>query len=203
MEDIHNDISNYYTEKITTHGATPKGVDWNGEEGQVIRFEQISKVIASDDFSVNDLGCGYGKYLSFLGMHYENYKYKGYDLSQEMIKFAKSEYPGGDFSIIDTPDQIYVADYTVASGIFSVRMNFTESDWLSYVSKTLDAMSEKSLKGFSFNMLTKYSDKEFMRDDLYYADPMFFFDYCKKKYSRNVAVLHDYGLYEFTIIVKK
>ena len=52
-------------------------------------------------------------------------------------------------------------------------------------------------------MLTKYSDKEYMRDNLYYADPLFIFDYCKRNFSKQVALLHDYGLYEFTILVKK
>ena len=44
---------------------------------------------------------------------------------------------------------------------------------------------------------------ERMLADLYYADPCALFDHCKTKYSRNVALLHDYGLYEFTLIVRK
>jgi hypothetical protein len=32
---------------------------------------------------------------------------------------------------------------------------------------------------------------------------MVIFDICKRKFSRNVALLHDYGLYEFTILVRK
>ena len=42
-----------------------------------------------------------------------------------------------------------------------------------------------------------------MRPDLYYADPCELFDRCKRRYSRNVALLHDYDLYEFTILVRK
>jgi len=52
-------------------------------------------------------------------------------------------------------------------------------------------------------MLTKYPDAARMRSDLYYADPGFFFDYCKRNFSRNVALLHDYNLYDFTILVRK
>jgi hypothetical protein len=29
------------------------------------------------------------------------------------------------------------------------------------------------------------------------------FDLCKRRYSRNVALLHDYEIYEFTILVRK
>ena len=57
--------------------------------------------------------------------------------------------------------------------------------------------------GFAFNCLTSYSDHDKMRDYLYYADPLAIFDHCKKHYAKDVALLHDYGLYEFTILVRK
>jgi hypothetical protein len=57
--------------------------------------------------------------------------------------------------------------------------------------------------GFSFNCLTAYSDPDKIRPDLHYADPCALFDLCKRKFSRNVALLHDYDLYEFTILVRK
>ena len=64
-------------------------------------------------------------------------------------------------------------------------------------------MNQISTKGFSFNVLTSYSDKEFMRDYLYYANPLDLFDYCKKNFSKQVALLHDYNLYEFTLLIRK
>jgi hypothetical protein len=71
------------------------------------------------------------------------------------------------------------------------------------VEETLDALDRTSRSGFAFNCLTSYSDADKMRDYLYYADPCALFDLCKKRYSRNVAILHDYDLYEFTILVRK
>jgi hypothetical protein len=53
------------------------------------------------------------------------------------------------------------------------------------------------------NCLTGYSDDDKKRDYLYYADPCRLFDLCKRRYSRQVALLHDYGLYEFTVLVRK
>ena len=205
MIKILENINHYYTDKIKMHGATPKGVDWNGEESQFVRFEQLSKIINKDIFSINDIGCGYGKYFEFLQNRFSNFNYYGFDLSQEMIKNAKSLYSnkGGGFMQVDNLKNIEKADYSVASGIFSVKMEHNESEWLSYILATLEEMNEKSIKGFSFNMLTKYSEKEYMRDNLYYADPLFIFDYCKRNFSKQVALLHDYGLYEFTILVKK
>lgn len=95
------------------------------------------------------------------------------------------------------------ADYTVASDIFNVKLKQKDSDWLDYILETLNRMNEKSKKGFSFNCLTIYSDENYKKNSLYYADPCFLFDYCKRNFSKNVALLHDYFLYEFTILVRE
>jgi SAM-dependent methyltransferase len=206
MNKIHKNINNYYTNKINQHGATPKGVDWNGEESQFIRFNQLSKIIKEKEFSIADIGCGYGKYVDFLEDNYPNFNYVGYDLSDAMIRNGTNLYlckENVSFKCIESIDSIQSSDYSIASGIFSVKMEHTESEWLSYILTTLEQMNLKSKKGFSFNMLTKYSDKEFMKENLYYADPLFIFDYCKRNFSKNISLNHDYGLYEFTILVRK
>lgn len=208
MDKIYDSIEKYYTNKINTFGATPKGVDWNSESSQLIRFKQLSQILDNHhSFSINDLGCGYGKLVSFLKKRYTNLEtYCGYDLSAKMVSSAREQYnllENTSFIVIDHAFQIKTADYTVASGIFNVKMDYSENEWLSYILKTVDAISEKSTKGFAFNLLTKYSDAEYMKDYLYYSDPCFFFDYCKQNFSRNVTLLHDYGLYEYTILVRK
>jgi len=95
------------------------------------------------------------------------------------------------------------ADYTVASGIFNVRLDRPDDQWRAYLHDTLDVLDRSSRRGFAFNCLTSYSDADKMRAHLYYADPCALFDLCKRRYSRQVALLHDYGLYEFTILVRK
>ena len=46
MIKILENINHYYTDKIKIYGATPKGVDWNGEESQFVRFELLSIFIS-------------------------------------------------------------------------------------------------------------------------------------------------------------
>jgi len=58
-----------------------------------------------------------------------------------------------------------------------------------------------SRAGFAFNCVSHYVD--YRVPTLYYADPLRFFDHCKRRYSRFVSLLHDYPLYEFTILVRK
>jgi len=206
MNQVYQDIETYYTDKISVHGASPRGVDWKDEDGQLVRFEELLKVVDSDSFSLGDLGCGYGKLYDYLCKKNYTFQYYGYDLSEDMIYAAEKIYmpcENANFYHIEALENVRNLDYMVASGIFNVKMDHNESDWQVYILETLDYMHEKSDKGFAFNVLSKYSDKEFMRENLHYADPLFLFDYCKRNFSRNVALLHDYKLYEFTILVKK
>jgi len=203
--DLLAEVADYYTTKFAEHGETPRGVDWNGESSQTLRFEQLCRIIdKKEQFTVNDLGCGYGALYSFLANKYENFSYLGVDVSEELVQAAEQRFVNQSksrFVKASTPDQI--ADYGVASGIFNVRLDRSDEEWRSYFEHTLDELDRTSSAGFAFNCLTSYSDVEKMRDYLYYADPCVMFDLCKRRYSTNVALLHDYDLYEFTILVRK
>lgn len=199
------EVADYYSQKLAQHGVTPMGVDWNGSESQSLRFEQLSKVIAPrDSFTLNDMGCGYAALFDFLQAREQDCSYLGVDVSPEMIAAAKERYASASnarFITAAEPDQ--VADYSIASGIFNVRQGRSDAEWFNYLQETLDSLDRFSRRGFSFNCLTSYSDEDRKRDYLYYADPCQLFDLCKRRYSRQVALLHDYGLYEFTILVRK
>ncbi len=198
-------VGDYYSEKLVTHGETAKGVDWSTEESQKLRFHELSRVIDFDkSFTINDLGCGYGAYFNYLASRVANFQYFGIDVSSPMIEAAKrrlADRENAQFLCGGVPEA--VMDYTVASGIFNVRLHHSEQDWRDYFLSTIEMMNAKSKAGFSFNCLTSYSDADRMRADLFYPNPGEIFDFCKRKFSRHVALLHDYGLYEFTILVRK
>lgn len=204
--DLLSAVASYYTGKLADHGTTPAGVDWNGEASQVLRFAQLARILppASERCSVNDLGCGYGALLDFLAPASAELEYEGIDISEPMISAARIRHagrPAASFHVGNEPTAI--RDFTMASGIFSVRLDTPDEPWLDYIKGTLDILDKHSAKGFAFNCLTSYSDIDRMRPDLYYANPLSLFDYCKRRYSRNVALLHDYELFEFTILVRK
>jgi SAM-dependent methyltransferase len=204
MSELLNKVEKYYTEKLKKFGVSPKGVDWNSLESQFIRFQQLSNVIIENSrFSLLDYGCGYGALVEFLTQQgYKPSEYFGYDISEAMIKEAsKNNSMGYTTYSPHLPSKSF--DYVIASRIFSVKMNLSEDDWAGYIIRTLHELNRLSDKGFSFNMLTSYSDMELMRENLFYANPSYYFDYCKSNFSKSVALLHDYPLYEFSIIVRK
>ena len=205
IPELLTEIADYYSAKLVEHGASAKGVDWNSEASQILRFEQLTKLIRpTEGFSLNDLGCGYGALCGYLRGRYSKFSYAGCDISAAMVAAAQARNHEADnarFSVASEPPE--VADYGVASGIFNVRLKRSDYEWRDYLEATLNIINRTSRIGFSFNCLTAYSDADKMSRDLYYADPCGLFDHCKQHYSRHVALLHDYGLYEFTILVRK
>lgn len=200
-----NQIKKYFGEKLDFFGATPQGADWNSEASQSMRFEQLFQICdPNSHFSIIDYGCGYGALVDFLVDKGCRFTYSGYDLLEEMVLKAKELHERrANCTFTNQESELEVADYAVESGIFNIRLEYSYDEWTGFVIQTLDKMNSLSRRGFAFNMLTSYSDPPYMKPHLYYADPCYYFDYCKRQFSRNVALLHDYDLYDFTILVKK
>lgn len=197
-------VKSYFDQRIREHGASPRGSDWNSETSQNIRFDQLLKVVEAQTFSLLDYGCGYGALADYLAQKGLDVDYYGYDILESAIETARQihrDQPRRRFFAEKT--QLPVCDYTVASGIFNFRGDQSSEDWTEYVLSVLQEFDALSQRGFASNFLTKYSDADKMRPDLYYADPLFLFDHCKRNFSKNVALLHDYRLYDFTLIIRK
>jgi len=193
----------YYAGKLREHGPTHRGVDWNSRESQYLRFEQLLRICDAEFVDVNDYGCGYGALADHLAERAAPFRYCGYDAAPEMIEAGLARHA-------NDPRCQFVADravvtkrpFTVASGVFYVKQHASAPDWWAYVRDALDDLAELSEKGFAFNLLTGYSDEDRRRPDLFYASPEDVLRYCVGRFSRYVAVLHDYPLYEFTVLVR-
>ena len=195
----------YFDQCIQQFGASPRGSDWNSEVSQQVRFDQLLKVIeGTGPFSLLDYGCGWGALADYLILKGYTGTYYGYDILESAISQARLVHSGKDnITFASDERQLVVCDYVVESGIFNYRGNQSFEVWTEYVVEVLNRLNNLSRKGFAGNFLTKYSDADHMRPTLYYADPEYLFDYCKRNFSKNVALLHDYRLFDFTIIVRK
>ncbi len=195
----------YFNRTITEYGRCPKGVDWNSEAAQKIRFDQLLKiVVVKEYFGINHFGCGYGALYDYLKAGGYDFSYCGYDIAEEMVDVARKSYSEkDDCAFYDDKGELAISDYTVASGIFNLRFGMSDIWMESYLISTVEEMVSISRKGVAFNALTAYSDKERMREDLYYPEPCAIFDKCIRKFGRSVALLHDYGLFDFTILIRK
>src|SRR5258708_14673651 len=162
FDDILRRINDYYTEKITTYGPGHRGVDWNSVESQQLRFEQLLKLCQTNGpFTLNDYGCGYAGLAQYMSAQGYAFSYFGYDLSTIMVEHARTVLTSLPGSVVVTDyTQLPVADYTVASGIFNLKMDIYADRWLAYIFDTLQIIAHHSRRGFAFNLLTGYADPE-------------------------------------------
>ena len=197
-------VEGYYSGRLADHGATHAGVDWNSRESQFTRFDQLMRVAQREEsVSVNDYGCGYGAMVEWLIADGRPFEYFGFDVSKAMTKEASDRHadvPHVRFGF--EHGEIEPADFTIASGIFNVRAGASEEDWSRYVIDEIETLAALSRKGFAFNALTSFSDADHIREDLHYADPIALLEHVMNRHSRWSALLQDYGLFEFTVVVR-
>ena len=197
-------IEKLYSDNLDRFGIDSRSVGWNSKESQELRFRKLMEIIQTNEnnISINELGCGYGELFKFcIEKEYPVSEYYGYDISQKMIDMAQDYINDHRVKLFHASRIITIADYTLTSGIFNVKFDNSLDSWEDLIKNTLIHMFTFSKKGIAFNLLTKFVDFEV--PDLYYADPCYFFDFCKTHLSKKVSLLHDYDLYEWTIIVRK
>jgi SAM-dependent methyltransferase len=198
-------VADYYAAKLTAYGPTARGVDWNSEASQTERHCQLARLMGNDrTASVLDLGCGYGDFLRFLRAERFSGSYVGYDIAPEMITAARLLHGEGEdrrWRVGAVPDE--VADYAVASGILNVKGDVPTNDWTEHVWRTLDLLANAGRRGFAFNMLQPASDPALVRPDLFYADAAAMQAYCAERFGPSVEVRGEYGLWEFTVVVRR
>jgi SAM-dependent methyltransferase len=199
-------LKEFFGEQIQQHGTNAKGVDWKSQEAQYTRFDQLLKLHTDPavHFSILDYGSGYGALAQYLIERGYNFTYVGYDMNDKAVEEGNKLFAGHNNITLTTDETgLQPCDYCVGSGLFNMRLETPEDEWHAYMLRTIDRLWELSTKGMAFNSLTKYSDADRMRADLYYADPCGLFDYCKTKLSKQVALLHDYGIYDFTMLLRR
>ncbi len=204
LERAWNDIENYFSRGLDQYGVSPQAVGSKDADAQRLRFDNLAYALnrpPNRPVTVNDFGCGYGALFSFL----DNLttirlgKYYGYDVSASMLD-AASEQTDARATFIRSHEITKDADYSFVSGTFNDKPTASSETWLRYVELMVEQLAAHSRIGFAFNLLSSYVD--FQAPNLFYADPLHFFSYCKTYVSPYVTLLHDYPLYEWTIAVR-
>jgi len=194
----------FYASLLEEHGETAAGVGWKTDENRDVRFAQMHKLIAPDtSYSLNEIGCGYGAFLEYLQGQGHIVRYCGFDLLPAMLEAARKRHRASEeCAWVSQIDAMPIADYTVAIGTYNFKGDYSDVAWFDIVLGYLHKMRALSTKGFAFGMRSSYSDPAFRKPGIYHADPLRWFDVCKQEFSSDVALLHDYGHYDFTMLVR-
>jgi SAM-dependent methyltransferase len=206
MRELRAKVRDYYSGTIERHGTTPLGVDWANAASQYLRFVQLLKDCSFEEpLSLNDFGCGYGALLEYLAMRHAeaDIAYRGIDISPSMISAARRRWASNrraKFTVGLRCGQM--ADHSIASGIFNVRLGHPLADWETYIESILADMRACSRIGFAVNFMLPHDDKS-TEDELYRSTPGRWAAFCRKELRCSVRVLRGYGLREFTLLIRR
>lgn len=205
MRGLHAKVRTYYSGTLERHGPTPLGVDWPNTVSQYLRFVQLLKLCDFEmPFSLNDFGCGYGALLAFLAMRHGGaaIDYRGIDISPAMVAAARKCWPDRQDAKFAVGSRCgHRADYSLASGIFNVRLGHPVAEWESYVEQILSDLHESSRIGFAVNFMRPH-DALPTEDGLYRTEPKRWIGFCERL-GGNVEWVGDYGLREFTLLIRR
>lgn len=172
-----------------------------------MRFVHLLKLCSFDTpITLNDIGCGYGALLAFLAKRFRGkaVDYLGIDLSPAMIAHAKKLWrkrPGTAFAVANNSPRM--ADYSIASGIFNVKLTQPIDLWEHFVAKTLADMHATSRRGFAVNFLTPSPAQTPAIPELYSVFPEVWCRHCEHAFNSRVEIVTGYGMREYTLLVRK
>jgi hypothetical protein len=89
----------------------------------------------------------------------------------------------------------------VASGIFNVQLDHPTPLWELYVARLLDDLRARSRLGFAVNFRAE-AHAGLSSPGLYETRPEIWARFCQERYNAAVQVVADYGLREFTLLVR-
>lgn len=203
MADLE-EVSRYYSDKISRFGPSASGVDWNGAEGQSERFARFGPLfaLAKSPLSVIDYGCGYGELYRFLRPQFDVERYVGIDVAPAMLE-AGREFLGENPAVVwaDSLSSVTPAEVVVASGTYNVKLSVDSEEWTHYVLGDLKLLWQKANFGMSVNFLSDLSEVERREPRLFYAIPQGILAFCLNEISPLVFLDHAHSPWEFTVTI--
>jgi len=196
----------YYEKCLAEHGPTAKGMDWPNPEDLAMRFKVLIDVADLNGKSLLDLGCGVGLMIDHLKERnlLDAFDYNGSDISPRMIAVARQRHPSNSFEVRDTLVNPYGKDqfdYIVMNGVLTEKHGMSQSQMIEFSKQLIQNSYQSCKRGMSFNVMSSHVD--WKRDDLFHWELDDIVSFMVKNCSRKIRILMDYGLYEYTVHLKK
>ena len=204
---INKQISNIYNKRFDNYNNTPKGVFWNSKLSQDLRLniilDKILNIPKNQEFSIADIGCGYGRLYEIIKERNLDNKvqYYGFDINQKLINFCKNnkDFENVEFAINTCP--FIKTDYVVMSGTYNLTPTYDISLWEDYIIKNLTNNWKFVRKAMIFNCLIK--EKRKIEKKLYYTELTWLQKICEGNFCDPEVIKHNLLKDDITIILKK
>ena len=199
-------INNSYTNRLMKYGNSPQGLFWKNSFTQIHRFELIitalNKYYNLNQFTICDIGCGYGKFLQFLKkkLNTSTFQYQGCDLNNTLIDHCTKNYSDKNCKFYKKSFPNGIVDFSVMSGTFNLSVTDNIKIWEKYVLKNLTNIWKQTNKIMAFNLL--HQDKKKIKQGLYYTNKNWIKDMCEQKFGKTEIILSSILPDDILIIVQ-
>ena len=185
-------INNSYTNRLMKYGNSPQGLFWKNSFTQIHRFELIitalNKYYNLKQFTVCDIGCGYGKFFEFLRdkLKKSTFQYQGCDLNNKLIDYCTKNYSDKNCKFYKKSSPKDIVDFSVMSGTFNLSVTDDIKIWEKYILKNLTNIWKQTNKIKAFNLLNQNERK--IEQGLYYTNKNWIKDICEQNFGQTEII---------------
>jgi SAM-dependent methyltransferase len=206
----------HHARLFESHGATPRGVDWNDEREFLFRYGKMLDVISGDPErrdgptpTLLDVGCGWGGFAAYAQAQGVPLEYVGIDIVPEMVEYGRKALRGARFIVGDFLewDAAETFDYLVCNGTLTQKLDATLPAMEAYAKAMVRKMFARCRRGIAVNFMSNRVN--FMVPNLFYRSPVEVLAWCLDELSPRVRLDHGYSslaggqgkLFDFTVYV--
>lgn len=210
MNDIIQDMKEYFTQTFEQYGPNVQGVDWGGPNDEPklrMRYDKMLSVIQNcynkpEKITLLDVGCGYGGLYEYAKSKGVEFDYTGIDICENMISYAKENNPYAVFICDDFLKHQFDEKYSfvICNGILTEKLSASILDMDKYARTIIHKMYSLCECGVAFNIMT--SQVDFTNNILYYKSPLEILAYCMTL-TEKFVLDSSYPLYEYTTMLYK
>ena len=158
MRNVEATIAQKYNNRFTKLGAVPEASLWFSKERQLARFKLIADVVAKKrpkaNFSISDIGCGYGAFLPYLFQRFPDgdFIYTGFEIAEKPLNYCIKTYQTSNvvFKMGSSPKSH--SDFSIMSGTYNYAPVISPKVWQDYLFKNLSQIWGYCRCGIIFNL---------------------------------------------------
>lgn len=159
----YNLVVDFYKQRIKKFGTTNKGLGWESNYKNNLRYDKIKDIIKNNfkgRVNLLDFGCGISGLHIFLTKKKIMHNYTGIDTSRKMISYCKKKFKNNKYYNIDIRKNknFGTHDVVVLNGLFTIKDKLKDIEMYNYIIQILKIL-KKNIKGLMIlNFLTEKPD---------------------------------------------
>ena len=202
------EIAATFNSRFDAYGPTPEASLWFNKSRQLARFSKLTEAIVSrvsnTEFTIGDVGCGYGGFLDYLAKHNTEirFKYYGYDIADRVIAYCLKNLQTANATFLHGSRPARKADFHVMSGTYNYAPNIGIGPWRSYMRDEIKHIFSATNKCIVFNLMI--ADKAYIsKSSIFYEEMENFLAFCRKELGKTTILEHPLLQHEKTFCIEK